>query len=127
MVPHLLLPFFSPLHLQNVLVVPSLIEKLFFVGRFTSVNNVFVEFDPFGFSVKDLPTRIEILRCNSSSDLYHLQPSSTSTHTTLIAQASSADVWHQRLGDPGLNTMSRLCRSQDISFNNKATRICNVC
>jgi hypothetical protein len=44
-----------------------------------------VEFDPFGCSVKDLPTRSEIIRCNSTGSLYPLQlPSSA-----LLAPSSS--------------------------------------
>jgi hypothetical protein len=44
-----------------------------------------VEFDPFGCSVKDLPTRSEIIRCNSTGSLYPLQlPSSA-----LLASSSS--------------------------------------
>jgi hypothetical protein len=54
------------LSLNNVLVSPSCIKDLIYVRQFTTDNNCSVEFDPLGCSVKDLPTRREILRCDST-------------------------------------------------------------
>jgi len=65
----------SPLSLPNVLVSPSLVKNLISVCSLTRDNNVSVEFDAFGFSVKDLPTRSVILRCNSDGELYPLASS----------------------------------------------------
>jgi hypothetical protein len=62
------------LHLENVLVSPQIIKNLVSVRRFTTDNNCSVEFDPRGFSVKDLRTRKVITRCNSSSPLYPMCP-----------------------------------------------------
>ena len=59
-----------PLHLHNVLVTPSIIKHLIYVCRFTTDNHVSIEFDPFGFTVKDLATLQVLLRCDSTSDLY---------------------------------------------------------
>jgi len=55
-----------------VLVSPQLIKKLISVRQFSIENNCSVEFDPYGFSVKDLKTRSVIVRCNSSGPLYPL-------------------------------------------------------
>src|ERR1044071_9411252 len=63
-------PSYPPLKLNNVLFAPNIIKNLFSVGRLTTNNLVSVEFDPFGFLVKDLKTRAPILRCNSTDDLY---------------------------------------------------------
>jgi hypothetical protein len=54
-----------PLYLHDVLVTPRIIKNLISVCQFTTDNNYSVDFDPFGFSVKDLLTRRELLRCNS--------------------------------------------------------------
>jgi hypothetical protein len=62
----------SPLHLNNILVSPSLVKNLISVRTLTRDNNVSVDFDPFGFSIKDLPTRTELLRCESRGELYPL-------------------------------------------------------
>ena len=58
------------LKLNNVLHAPKLIKNLISVRKFTNDNMVSVEFDPFGFSVKDLQTGKQLMRCDSSGDLY---------------------------------------------------------
>nr|GEX45363.1 ribonuclease H-like domain-containing protein [Tanacetum cinerariifolium] len=60
----------SPLHLHNVQVTPNIIKSLIYVSQFTKDNNYTVEFDAFGFSVKDFLTHHILLRCDSSGDLY---------------------------------------------------------
>jgi hypothetical protein len=46
----------GPFYLNNVLVTPDIIQNLLSVHRFTIDNWCFMEFDPFGLSVKDLST-----------------------------------------------------------------------
>ncbi|GJV59321.1 zinc finger, CCHC-type containing protein [Tanacetum coccineum] len=87
-----------PLHLHNVLVTSNIIKNLISVRQFTRDNNCTIEFDAFGFSVKDYLTRHILLRCDSSGDLYPV----TKPSTLLIAFLStSASTWHQCLGHPG--------------------------
>jgi hypothetical protein len=62
----------APLHLNNVLVAPSLIKNLVSIRQLTRDNNVSVEFDTTSFSIKDLPTQTVKLRCDSPGDLYPL-------------------------------------------------------
>jgi hypothetical protein len=110
------------LSLNNVLVSPSLIKDLISVRQFTTDNNCSVEFDPFGCSVKDLPTRREIIRCDSSGPLYPLRLPASALH------ASSSSLWHQRLGHPGHATLSHLAQSSAISCNkSSSTSICHAC
>ncbi|GKA36305.1 ribonuclease H-like domain-containing protein [Tanacetum coccineum] len=61
-------------------------------------NNCIVEFDAFGFSVKDFLTRHTLLRCDSSGDLYPVTSPSLTPHALLSVSSST---WHQRLGHPG--------------------------
>ncbi|GJY73247.1 ribonuclease H-like domain-containing protein [Tanacetum coccineum] len=89
-----------PLHLHNVLVTPNIIKNLISVRQFTRDNNCTIEFDAFGFSVKDYLTRHILLRCDSSSDLYPVTKPSTSPIAFL---STSASTWHQRLGHPDPN------------------------
>ena len=49
-----------PFHLDNVLVAPQLTRNLLSVRQLTRDNNCSVEFDAFGFSIKDLKTRLYI-------------------------------------------------------------------
>ena len=59
----------NTLTLKNLLYAPQLIKNLISVRKFTRDNMVSVEFDHFGFSVKDLATRNLVLRSNSTGDL----------------------------------------------------------
>jgi hypothetical protein len=94
-----------PLLLDNILVSPSLVKNLISIRSLTRDKNVTVEFDPFGFSVKDLSTRMEILRCNSHGELYPLAASSPEAY--VARGAPTADLWHQRLGHPGRNALHK--------------------
>ncbi|GJR90221.1 ribonuclease H-like domain-containing protein [Tanacetum coccineum] len=87
-----------PLHLHNVLVTPNIIKNLISVRQFTRDNNCTIEFDAFGFSVKDYLTRHILLRCDSSGDLYPVTKPST---LPIAFLSTSASTWHQRLGHPG--------------------------
>src|SRR3954466_11734583 len=60
----------TPLSLSNKLVSPHLIKNLISVRSFTRENPVTVEFDEFGFSVKDARTRMVLHRCDSPDELY---------------------------------------------------------
>ncbi|KAD6453529.1 hypothetical protein E3N88_08234 [Mikania micrantha] len=129
---HYTLPHpFPPLHLSNILHVPSLIKNLLSVRRLTTDNNVSIEFDPFGFDVKDFQTRTPILRCNSTGDLYPLTLKSSSQLTSPSAFASiTQDLWHHRLGHPGhstTNTPNKWSRTAKHSSNNIASNARSSC
>ncbi|WVZ93018.1 hypothetical protein U9M48_039041 [Paspalum notatum var. saurae] len=95
---HSLLPASSSVFNLNNVLVPSLVRNLLSVHQFTRDNSCSVEFDPFGFSVKDLQTRREIFRCTSSGDLYTFPAGHSSIAHAHLAVPST--VWHQRLGHP---------------------------
>lgn len=114
---------FHPLTLRNVLVVPHIIKNLISIRRLTFDNHCPVKFDPFGFSIKDIPTRTEILRCNSSGGLYSMSPPSQAFQ----AAATSTDLWHRTLGHPGRPSMSSLSRSCLIPYCHINSTICQAC
>ncbi|GKD83828.1 hypothetical protein Tco_1350667 [Tanacetum coccineum] len=58
---------------------------LFYVCQFVRDNNCGVEFDAFGFSVKDLMTCRVLLRCDSTGDLYPVTKPSTISHAFLTS------------------------------------------
>jgi hypothetical protein len=115
----------GPLHLNNVLVSPSIIKNLVSVRQFTIDNNCSVEFDPAGFSVKDLSTRSVIARCNSSGDLYPL----FATPPQALLTSASSQLWHRRLGHIGHDALRHLTSSSSISCNKgpTASDICHAC
>ncbi|GJS03661.1 ribonuclease H-like domain-containing protein [Tanacetum coccineum] len=107
-----------PLHLHNVLVTTNIIKNL-------RDNNCTVEFDAFGFSVKDFLTRHILLRCDSSGDLYPVTSPSPTPHALLYVSFST---WHQRLGHPGEEVLRSLVSRQFISCNkDKSPHVCHAC
>ncbi|KAH0655782.1 hypothetical protein KY285_030664 [Solanum tuberosum] len=84
--------------------VPSITKCLLFVQRFARDNNVFFEFLPNHFVVKDQASKTPVLSCKSDGGLYTLQPSSisksTSPSSALYSIKASPSCWHLRLGHP---------------------------
>ena len=105
-----------PLTLHNVLHAPQLIKNLVSVRKFTIDNDISVEFDPFGFSVKDFQTGIILMRCDSSGDLYPLTSRPTTTYPSNFV-ALSKELWHNRLGHPGIPVFNSLQRNNFILCN----------
>ena len=66
-------------NLHDVYLAPQIIKNLIFVRKFTTDNSVFIEFDLFGFIVKDLQTGSIITRCESQRDLYPVTLAQPST------------------------------------------------
>ncbi|GJS57861.1 ribonuclease H-like domain-containing protein [Tanacetum coccineum] len=110
---HSIIPFIHrPLHLHNVLVTPNIIKNLISVRQFTRDNIYIIEFDAFGFSVKDFLTRHILLSCDRSGDLYPVTKPST-TPTAFLSTSTS--IWNQRLSHPGDEVLCSLVSRQFIS------------
>lgn len=113
----------QPLNLHNVLVSPSLVKNLVSVHQLTRDNNISIEFDPSGFSIKDLNTKVETIRCKSTGDLYPL-PQAQSFTTSM---ATSVELWHLRLGHPDSRTLSQVLSSFEFSCNKSVDHSCQSC
>nr|GEY82382.1 ribonuclease H-like domain-containing protein [Tanacetum cinerariifolium] len=103
---------------------PNDIQK---VRQFTHDNDVSVEFDAYGFSVKDYLTGRLLLRCDSTGDLYPAtqQPSS---QTPVVLLSFSSTTWHKRLGHPGDDVLRRLESRNLISCRkSKLSTLCHAC
>jgi len=111
----------SSFSLCNVLVVPSLVCNLLSVCQFTRDNHCTIEFDAFGFSIKDLQTRCMILRSNSSDGLYTIPATPQANLTT------STNLWHHRLGHPGAAILDLLRQNNFISCNKSPHTLCHSC
>ncbi|GKD03346.1 hypothetical protein Tco_1178320, partial [Tanacetum coccineum] len=85
-----------PLHLNNIIITPNIVKNLIFACQFFRDNHCTIEFDAFGFSVKDFMTRRALLRCDITRDLYTVTKPSTIPYAFLTSQYA----WHQRLGHP---------------------------
>ena len=83
------------LSLKNILVAPHIIKNIISVRRFTNDNWYSVEFDPFGFTIKDLSTRRILLRSGSSSHFstpsqhssFHLNKQQSAIHCSVQQKA----------------------------------------
>ncbi|GJV57137.1 ribonuclease H-like domain-containing protein [Tanacetum coccineum] len=110
--------------LNNVLITPHIVKNLIFVRQFVRDNDCTIEFDSFGFSVKDFMTRRVLLRCNSTGDLYPLTAPSPIPRAFLVSQ----QTWHQRLSHPGSEVLRRLVSNKVISCNKeKPSVLCHAC
>lgn len=115
-------------NLNNVLISPKIVKNLISVHRLTNDNSCSVEFDPYGFSVKDLQTRQLIMRSYSLGDLYPFQDTS-STAQAFAMTTSSGDLWHRHLGHPGHASLFGLANNFGITCNNFLGKpsICTAC
>ncbi|XP_071679906.1 uncharacterized protein [Lolium perenne] len=82
-------------------------------SSFCRDNPVTVEFDAFGFSVKDGRTWMLLHRCDSPGDLYPVGSAST-TASSPLALSAGVDLWHARLGHPSSATLGPIM--QGFSF-----------
>nr|GEV40177.1 ribonuclease H-like domain-containing protein [Tanacetum cinerariifolium] len=122
---HSILPTpFKSLHLDNVLITPYIIKNLVSVRQFVRDNNCTIEFDAFGFSIKDFMTRRVLLRYDSTRDLYPVTAPSPIPHVFLVSE----HTWHQHLGHPKGGVLRRLVSSKFISYNKeKPFVLCHAC
>jgi hypothetical protein len=116
-----------PFYLNNVLVSPHIVKNLISTRKFSRDNFVSVEFDPFGFSVKDLATRRLLMRSNSSGDLYPFHGTNDDQHTSALT--ISGDLWHRRLGHPSNAALAHLPLDFLSSCNKDTPRFsfCDSC
>ena len=111
-----------PLSLLEILISPSLTKNLVSVRAFTRDNSVSVEFDPYGFSFKDLASKTVLLRCDSAGDLYRFVRPRPCLHA-----AVTGDMWHQRLGHLGAAILARASSYYEFKFNKDPSHHCEAC
>ncbi|XP_021760551.1 uncharacterized protein LOC110725371 [Chenopodium quinoa] len=117
-----------PFTLNNVLHAPNLIKNLIFVRKLTSDNFVSIEFDPFGFSVKDLRTGTTRMRCDSSGELYPFTSTASLASNPTALAAFPSTLWHARLGHPGTSILSSLKKKNFIECNRVVnSTVCSSC
>ncbi|KAJ0981423.1 hypothetical protein J5N97_009678 [Dioscorea zingiberensis] len=118
------------LKLQNILHVPSAHRNLISVHRLTSDNNVYLEFHPNYFLVKDRATKKLLLQGKCEKGLYPLMTSSSVLSKTAFTGVKvPQDLWHCRLGHPSSAIVDRVIHSNDLPVisNKGIPHVCNVC
>jgi histone deacetylase 1/2 len=115
------------LHLKDVLHVLSTKKNLISVHRLASDNNIFLEFHPDYFLVKDRDTKSTLLEGPCRKGLYPL-PSSSSKQVFGVNKVS-IDRWHSRLGHPAIPIVERVLRDNKLPHlleSNKHS-VCGAC
>jgi hypothetical protein len=102
--------------------VPHIKKPLLSVQKFCLENNVFFEFHPFLFYVKDLMTKEVLFSGRSRDGLYILSASSAMSLPQVFSStcvSTSTDVWHRRLGHPSPRIMNFLVSTKQVSCTSK--------
>jgi hypothetical protein len=105
-------------------------KKMISVNQFTSDNQVFVEFHPSYFCVKDLLSRKLLLQGPSKSGLYPwpTYQASSKSPVAFIGEKVSLDQWHLRLGHPPSPITSQVIKSNKLPVtSSKLSSICSPC
>lgn len=90
-----------------------MIKNLVYTHKFITDNQVFVYFDPFGVSVKDLDSNALLQRRDSVGDLYLCTPSFVPSVNDRSLTMVSFPTWHRRLGHPG-SSILKFLQSRDF-------------
>jgi hypothetical protein len=121
----------GPFYINNILIIPDIIQNLLFVRYFTTDNWWSMEFDLFGHSMKDLSTRNMITRCNSSGPLYTmclLSHTAPSSHVAApLALVASTSTWHRHLNHPGVDVLSKLSHDSSVICSRCTHDFCHAC
>ena len=115
------------LALKNVLVAPQIVKNLISVRKFTTDNWCSIEFDPFGFSVKDLQSRKTLLRSESLGDLYPVPASLNKSHQHSTFVAETPSLWHKRLIHSNNDTLRFFISSRSLLCNKDNIHFCDAC
>ena len=114
--------------LKNILHVPSISQNLLSVHQFTKDNNVFFEFHPSFFCIKDLFSGATLLRGKSKDGLYPLQSIHQIKPHALIGERVSLAHWHARLDHPSLRIVRQVLSKHHLAIStNKSPPVCHAC
>jgi histone deacetylase 1/2 len=114
------------LQLRDVLHVPSVTRNLLSVPKFTRDNNVFFEFHPWYFFVKDRATREILLRGGVHGGLYRIDdPFIKQVFSGLKV---SREKWHARLGHPATPIVRHVLHRNKLPLYGSTNNvICDSC
>jgi hypothetical protein len=96
--------------LPHLLHVPCIQKNIISVHQFTNDNQVFIEFHPSFFCIKDLRTGTLLLKGPSRGGLYPWPMSSLTgrSQVAFVGERVSFDQWHHRLSHPASPLVKRI-------------------
>uniref|UniRef100_A0A2N9EM64 Uncharacterized protein n=1 Tax=Fagus sylvatica TaxID=28930 RepID=A0A2N9EM64_FAGSY len=114
--------------LKHILHVPHISHNLISVQRFAKDNNVFFEFHPSFFCVKDLFSGATLLKGLSKDDLYPFHSLPQIKPRALLGERVSTTQWHARLGHPSLRIVRQVLSKHHLAVStNNFPRVCHAC
>jgi histone deacetylase 1/2 len=119
-----------PLALNNVLHVPNISKHLLSVHKLSRDNNVFFEFHPWSYFIKDRATRQLLLEGKCESGLYPIKPSNAaSLRQAFVSSSVQPDQWHARFGHPSPQVVRSILRLNNLPCSKESTlsSVCNAC
>jgi hypothetical protein len=113
-----------PLTLRNILHVPTIAKHLLSVHKLSRDNNVFFEFHPWHFSIKDCMTRRSLLVRRCEVGLYPLKPLDVDVlKQAIMSQSTSHAQWHASTQV----VRSILCLNNIYCSKESVLSVCNAC
>jgi hypothetical protein len=118
-----------PIHLCNILHVPSASKILFSAHKIALDNNVLIEFHPFLFLIKDHATKQVVFKGPCRGGLYPFIPTSTRSHKQAIFTFKpSSSTWHRCLGHPSLFAVQQILRHNNLPHSHEIDPyVCDSC
>jgi hypothetical protein len=110
------------LHLPKVLYVPHISQKLLSVSSLCQTNHISIEFFSDHFLVKDLKTRVPLLKGLHRNGLYYV-PSYINKPTALFINTSTSPPWHHIFGHPNERILKYLASLYKINLCTTSTCI----
>jgi histone deacetylase 1/2 len=119
------------LHLKNVLHVPSATENLASIHKLTLDNDIFIEFHPWYFLIKDRATENILLKGRCEGGLYPIVSSSSSSPSkqVFVITKPSTSRWHSRLGHPSHLVVDQILNKFCLPHTKESSvdTICDSC
>ena len=121
---------FRNFHLKKVYHVSHLTTNLISVSKFCTNDNVFFEFHPKLFLVKDQVLRQVLLQGQLKNGLYefpHLTDDAPTVFYTPTMLNITSSLWHSRLGHPTDDIMTKALNSFNIAYQRNKRAVCSAC
>jgi hypothetical protein len=110
------------LMLKHALCVPSITKNLLSVQKCAADNNVYFEFWPSYFLIKDQVTNQVLLKGPSENGVYALP-----VKQAMVATVPSFDDWHARLGHPNSRLLAKVLSQSNLPSSSSKLSPCSSC
>ena len=117
-------------HLKKVYHVSHLTTNLISVSKFCTDNNVFSQFHPKFFLVRDQVSRQVLFQGQLKNGLYEFPPlidDALAVFYTPTTSNITSSLWHSRLGHPTVDILTKALDSCNIVYQRNKRDACSAC